>query len=110
MCYAAPSIFPKKCCGGRLFAGENLTPFITLAKREEFLEAIYEIAASLFPVDDDLIHKANGWLLREAGKRDPNRLEAFLLKHGRAVPRTTLRYAIERFPGARRKALLRRTR
>lgn len=60
--------------------------------------------------DDDLIHKANGWLLREAGKADPKRLEKFLLDNGPAIPRTTLRYAIERFPESRRKALLRKTR
>ncbi len=71
-----------------------------------FLPAIYEISASVFPVDDDLVQKANGWLLREAGKADAARLERFLLEHGPAVPRTTLRYAIERFPPARRKALL----
>jgi 3-methyladenine DNA glycosylase AlkD len=80
--------------------------FIKLAKKEEFLGAVYEIAASLFAVEDDLIHKAAGWLLREAGKRDPERLARFLLEHGPAVPRTTLRYAIERFPLSRRKALL----
>jgi 3-methyladenine DNA glycosylase AlkD len=83
--------------------------FIKLAKKEEFLTAIYEIAASLFPVDDDLIHKANGWLLREAGKSDACRLEKFLLRHGPAIPRTTLRYAIERFPETKRGALLLRT-
>jgi 3-methyladenine DNA glycosylase AlkD len=80
--------------------------FIKLAKREEFLGPIYEISASLFPVHDDLVQKANGWLLREAGKRDAKRLESFLVKHGRAIPRTTLRYAIERFPEAKRKTLL----
>jgi len=84
--------------------------FIKLAREEAFLPAIYEIAASLFPVDDDLVQKANGWLLREAGKRDPKRLEEFLLRHGPAVPRTTLRYAIERFPESRRKSLLLKTR
>jgi 3-methyladenine DNA glycosylase AlkD len=83
--------------------------FIKLAKKAEFLPAIYEIAASLFPVDDDLVHKANGWLLREAGKRDPRRLEEFLLRHGPAIPRTTLRYAIERFPEKKRKRLLSKT-
>lgn len=87
-----------------------LVSFIKPAKKKEFLPAIYEISASVFPVDDDLIHKANGWLLREAGKTDPARLERFLLAHGPAIPRTTLRYAIERFPGPKRKALLRDTR
>jgi 3-methyladenine DNA glycosylase AlkD len=84
--------------------------FIKLAKKAEYLPAIYEISASLFPVDDDLVHKANGWLLREAGKRDPRRLEEFLLRHGPAVPRTTVRYAIERFPETKRQAILSKTR
>ena len=86
-----------------------LVSFIKPAKRREFLPAIYGISEAAFPVDDDLIHKANGWLLREAGKTDPVRLEKFLLAHGPAVPRTTLRYAIERFPEKKRKALLART-
>jgi len=88
----------------------SLVSFIKPAKKKEFLPAIYEISASVFPVDDDLIHKANGWLLREAGKTDPGRLERFLLALGPAIPRTTLRYAIERFPEPKRKALLRDTR
>ena len=88
----------------------SLVSFIRHARRGRFLDEIYEISASIFPVEDDLIHKANGWLLREAGKTDPARLEAFLMAHGPAIPRTTLRYAIERFPEARRKAVLIRTR
>ena len=84
----------------------SLVSFIKLARKPGFLPAIYEISASVFPVDDDLVQKANGWLLREAGKADAARLERFLLEHGPAIPRTTLRYAIERFPPARRKALL----
>jgi 3-methyladenine DNA glycosylase AlkD len=88
----------------------GLVSFIRHARRGRFLDEIYEIAESAFPVDDDLIHKANGWLLREAGKTDPARLEKFLLARGPAVPRTTLRYAIERFPDARRLEVLTRTR
>jgi 3-methyladenine DNA glycosylase AlkD len=88
----------------------SLVSFIKLARKPEFLPAIYEISASIFPVDDDLVHKANGWLLREAGKADAARLEKFLLAHGPAIPRTTLRYAIERFPEAKRKAILLKTR
>jgi 3-methyladenine DNA glycosylase AlkD len=84
--------------------------FIKLAKQREFLPAIYEISESLFPVDDDLVQKANGWLLREAGKADEGRLERFLLAHGSAVPRTTLRYAIERFSDDKRRRLLLETR
>jgi 3-methyladenine DNA glycosylase AlkD len=87
----------------------SLVSFIKLARKPVFMAAVYEISASAFPVDDDLVHKANGWLLREAGKADAPRLERFLLKHGPAIPRTTLRYAIERFPKAQRETLLLRT-
>lgn len=84
--------------------------FIKLARRGRRLDAVYEIAGRLFAVDDDLIHKATGWLLREAGKTDAARLRAFLLKHGPQIPRTTLRYAIERFPEKERLDLMDRTR
>ncbi len=84
--------------------------FIKLAKMPEYMPAVYEIAESLFPAPEDLLHKAVGWLLREAGKGDARRLEKFLLEHGPAVPRTSLRYAIERFPEDKRKSLLAATR
>ena len=79
---------------------------IGLARRGQHLEAVYEIAEALLPCPDDLIHKANGWMLREAGKSDEHRLEKFLLLRGARIPRTTLRYAIERFPAAKRSKLL----
>ena len=56
----------------------------------------------------DLMHKAVGWMLRECGKRDPNALRAFLSEHLSALPRTSLRYAIERFPPEERKQWLQR--
>jgi 3-methyladenine DNA glycosylase AlkD len=84
--------------------------FLKLAKKPEFRAALYANARALLPVEDDLVQKANGWLLREAGKGDAARLEAFLLKHGPRIPRTTLRYAIERFPERRRRSILLRTR
>ena len=84
--------------------------FIRLARRGKHLDPVYRIARKLFPVEDDLIEKANGWLLREAGKTDMPRLERFLMKHGRRIPRTTLRYAIEKFPEAKRMKILKGTR
>jgi 3-methyladenine DNA glycosylase AlkD len=64
------------------------------------------VARALLRDDHDLIHKACGWMLREVGKRDVAALEGFLKRHHRAMPRTMLRYAIERFPEPRRKAWL----
>ena len=83
--------------------------FVKLARRGKCLDDAYAVARRLFASDDDLIEKANGWLLREAGKTDMPRLEAFLLRLGPKIPRTTLRYAIERFPEDRRKKILDRT-
>jgi 3-methyladenine DNA glycosylase AlkD len=68
-----------------------------------------EIARLLVGDPEDLIHKAVGWMLREVGKREAAVAEAFLLARYREMPRTMLRYAIERFPEARRQAYLKGT-
>ena len=64
------------------------------------------IARMLINDREDLIHKAMGWMLREVGKRDINAEERFLKKYYKKMPRTMLRYAIERFPEPRRQAYL----
>ena len=66
-------------------------------KRKEFRPTL-KIAPMLLDDSHDLIHKAVGWMLREVGKRDRKTLDGFLKKHYRTMPRTMLRYAIERLP------------
>jgi 3-methyladenine DNA glycosylase AlkD len=84
----------------------SIVSFVKPARHGQYIDVIHRIAEKLFSDEDDLIQKANGWILRESGKTDMNRLEQFLLKHGENIPRTTLRYAIERFPEKKRKKIL----
>jgi 3-methyladenine DNA glycosylase AlkD len=83
--------------------------FIRIARKGRMLDTVYKIAALLFRDDEDIVQKANGWLLKEAGKADSCRLKEFLLKHGPSVPRTTLRYAIEKFSAEERRDILSKT-
>ena len=109
---------------GDYLSDKNRTPLYALARSRDLWEKriaiiatlrfirddeyadTLAIAALLVRDDRDLIHKAVGWMLREVGKRDVATLERFLQEHYRVMPRTMLRYAIERFPEAKRQRYL----
>jgi 3-methyladenine DNA glycosylase AlkD len=106
--------------GAHLF-GRSRTPLFRLARssdlwerriavvatqyfiqRRDFADTL-RIARILMADKHDLIHKAVGWMLREVGKRDERSLTRFLDRHAGALPRTALRYSIERVSPAQRK-------
>jgi len=116
------------CSAPQIVGGHLMThprePLVTLAKSKSLWERRIAIVATqhfirhgefsetlaisqmLLTDKEDLIHKATGWMLREVGKKDQPALEGFLDQHAASMPRTMLRYAIERFPSDQRRAYL----
>ncbi|MES9992627.1 MAG: DNA alkylation repair protein [Candidatus Thiodiazotropha sp.] len=96
----------------RLAASENLwerriaiMSTLYFIKNQDYDDTL-KLSLRLLDDDHDLIHKAVGWMLREVGNRAPRVERAFLKEHYQCMPRTMLRYAIEKFPEAERKAYL----
>lgn len=75
-----------------------------------FVQEIEEIALLLLEDADDMVQKGYGWMLKVTYKMHPKRMEAFVRQHGHRMPRTALRYAIEKWPEDKRKAVLVQTR
>ena len=77
--------------------------------RKGQLEDTYALSDLMMHHPHDLMHKAIGWMLREAGKRNPERLYDYVMSHRADMPRTMLRYAIEKFSPKERAILMKRT-
>jgi 3-methyladenine DNA glycosylase AlkD len=78
----------------------------TFIKHEDYKDTL-KISKQLLSHKHDLIHKAVGWMLREIWKRDSKTAEDFIKQNYKNIPRTTLRYAIERMEEDKRKKFLR---
>ncbi|MFT4049850.1 MAG: DNA alkylation repair protein [Solirubrobacterales bacterium] len=110
----------REVVGGYLLAAGDWSPLQELAASDDLwerriamvstwqfiragqLEPTFALATMLIDDDHDLMHKAVGWMLREAGKKDEARLDQFLAQHAARMPRTALRYSIERMPPEKR--------
>jgi 3-methyladenine DNA glycosylase AlkD len=96
---------PKRAASVTKFFKTGKGATLALVRSGDVAEA-FRIAEKLLDDEHDLIHKPVGWALRESGKISPGQLVAFLQQHYERLPRTTLRYALERFPATQRKQFL----
>jgi 3-methyladenine DNA glycosylase AlkD len=78
------------------------------ARKGMFLEDIFEIADSLLIDEDDLVQKGYGWMLKEASKQHQKQVFEYIMKNKDRMPRTALRYAIEKMPPELRKEAMKK--
>ena len=78
------------------------------ARQGRYLEHIIEIADKLLTDSDDMVQKGYGWMLKEAGKAHQEEIYGYVLKHRSDMPRTALRYAIEKMPPELKKEAMKR--
>jgi 3-methyladenine DNA glycosylase AlkD len=74
-------------------------------RQNDFKDA-FKLSKIFIKHPHDLMHKATGWMLREAWKKDATKVEKFLWEHKNSMPRTMLRYAIEKMPVSARKKMM----
>jgi len=82
---------------------------VTPCRKGLYLQDCLEVATRLLLDNEDLVQKAYGWALREAGKKHPNEIFRFILKHKDVMGRTALRYAIELMPASMKRRAMRRS-
>jgi 3-methyladenine DNA glycosylase AlkD len=89
--------------GNRWFRRAAAVTLVLPARNGKFLGDVLEIADSLLMDEDDLVRKGYGWMLKEAGKAHQQEIFEYIMKNKKVMPRTSLRYAIEKFPQDMRK-------
>lgn len=102
----APSLLPWTQSHNRWLRRAAAVSFIVPARKGLFLEMALDVAASLLHDPDDLVQKGYGWLLKEASKPNGPAVYAFVMAYKNEMPRTALRYAIEKWPGEKKKAAM----
>jgi 3-methyladenine DNA glycosylase AlkD len=92
----------------RWFRRASAVVLIYGIRRGAFFDAAFKTADALLIDDDDIVQKGYGWMLKEASKHAPLRVFDYVMAHKRSMPRTALRYAIEKLePSLRRQAMRR---
>lgn len=87
----------------RWFRRAAAVTLVLPARNGKFLEEVLEISDSLLMDEDDLVRKGYGWMLKEASKAHQQEIFEYIMKNKKVMPRTSLRYAIEKFPEDMRK-------
>jgi 3-methyladenine DNA glycosylase AlkD len=82
----------------RWYRRASAVTLILPARRGDFLDDVLEIANLLLTDEDDLVRKGYGWMLKEAGREHQQEIFDYVMKNKKVMPRTALRYAIEKFP------------
>ena len=77
-------------------------------RKKQALSDAFEVADTLMMDEEDLVQKGYGWMLKEATHEFPDEVYRYVLKHRAVMPRTALRYAIEKLPPAMRKEAMKK--
>jgi 3-methyladenine DNA glycosylase AlkD len=78
------------------------------ARKGKFLKEVFGIANILLPDEEDLVQKGYGWMLKEASRKHQKEVYNFVIKNKKVIPRTALRYAIEKMPKKLRKEAMKK--